>query len=739
MVEATTGLRSEGLILAESLILDPEAVAIFCEAVSDLSDVAHASLRVPREVQRLPREGGRPVLVSDYAGGRRLSSWLPARGDDFLPTGCVLHIALQAGGALRAIAEHQAGAFHGAVALERIALAPGGRVLLLEAGLGALLAAQPERSPEDWWREARVAVPLPSVAASFGETTDACQLGILVLELLLGRALEPDEYPGKLAPLLGNATETDLVGNRLPLGSGLFDWLSHALCLATAEVPPTIPVVVDGLENLLSDLGGYVAVSEGLDAIPESLAPWPFVSDGAEQASGGHGPGGAHERTWPRMVVRPPIVPQARPATGHEVDLTSSALAFDRDRTPEQLLSGLGNLDTMALEWDDFHASPSAESHDLTSFRRSEPAAVRTPWSPTPIRPPRAPAAPPPRRAEPAAAPPQAARWTRVLRWGAVAVLATVALAVAGWQWLRWQDRRAGPPTSTLEVASEPGGATILINGLDRGKSPVSVALNPGRYEITAKSALGMGTMTVDVAGERTRRITVPMQLGTDPGALEVNTEPGGASITLDDVPQGRAPIALESVPPGDHELVVALGAVRVERRFTLAPTERLTLFVPLAGWVSVRSRIPLEVTERGQSFGSTSSGRVLVPAGRRRLQLVNDEFGINSAHEVTVAAGQVVDVPVTLPPGMLSVVTDEPAEVWVDGEPRGRTPTGTLSVPLGEHEVRIVHPRWGEQRLTVIVGLGAPTRLNVKLAGAEPRRGPQRGSPKRSGISAAR
>lgn len=326
-----------------------------------------------------------------------------------------------------------------------------------------------------------------------------------------------------------------------------------------------------------------------------------------------------------------------------------------------------------------------------------------------------------------------------MLRWGAVAVLTTVAIAAGGWQWLRWQDRRAGPPTSTLEVASEPGGATILINGLDRGKSPLSVALNPGRYEITAKSALGLGTTTVDVAGGRSRKITVPLQLGTDPGALEVNTEPGGAVITLDRVPQGRAPTALESVPPGDHELVVELGAVRVERRFTLAPTERLTLFVPLAGWVSVRSRIPLEVTERGHSFGTTSGGRVLVPAGRRRLQLVNDEFGINSAHEVTVAAGQVVDVPVTLPPGMLSVVTDEPAEVWIDGEPRGRTPTGTLSVPLGEHEVRIVHPRWGEQRLTVIVGLGAPTRLNVKLAGAEPRRGPQRGSPKRSGISAAR
>ncbi len=334
---------------------------------------------------------------------------------------------------------------------------------------------------------------------------------------------------------------------------------------------------------------------------------------------------------------------------------------------------------------------------------------------------------------------PPAAGRTRLLRWGLVAVVFTALLAGAGWLWLQWQDRRAGPPTATLDVASEPIGATILINGLDRGKAPVSVVVNPGRYEITAKSSLGMGSTTVDVKGGRRQQITVPLQLGTEPGSLDIRSEPAGAHVTLDNEPLGRSPVVLEAVAPGDHELVVEHGAVRVERRFTLAPTERLTLFVPLAGWVSVRSRLPLEVIERGRSFGSSSGGRVLVPAGRRRLQLVNDEFGINITHEVMVVAGQVVDVPVALPPGLLSVVTDEPADVWVDGEPRGRTPTGTLSVALGEHEVRVTHPRWGEQRLTVIVGLGAPTRLTVKLAGVEPKRGPQRGSPKRSGTSAAR
>jgi PEGA domain len=88
----------------------------------------------------------------------------------------------------------------------------------------------------------------------------------------------------------------------------------------------------------------------------------------------------------------------------------------------------------------------------------------------------------------------------------------------------------------------------------------------------------------------------------------------------------------------------------------------------------------------------------------------------------------------------VLSVSSDVAADVWLDGEPVGRTPTGNVPAAIGEHEVLITHSKWGEQRVTVIVGLGAPTRLNVKLVGATGSKpGAQRASPKRSGISAAR
>ncbi len=262
VVEATTGLRSEGLILTSPLVRDADAVAVLCEAVADLSDVAHPSLRASREVQRLSGEGGRPVVLSDYSAGQRLSTWLAAREDLFLPTGCVLHIAFQVGGALRAIAEHQAGAFHGAVGLERVLLTPAGKVLLLEAGIGALLAAQPERSPEEWWREYRVAVPLPSAAATFGQTTDACQLGVLVLELLLGRQLAPRSTRGRSpfcseAPRRPTSWATDYPSGRACSTGSVLPWALHQ-----AKCPRPCPM----------------SSTPSRTCCPTSAVTWPFLT-----------------------------------------------------------------------------------------------------------------------------------------------------------------------------------------------------------------------------------------------------------------------------------------------------------------------------------------------------------------------------------------------------------------------------------------------------------------------------
>ena len=321
-----------------------------------------------------------------------------------------------------------------------------------------------------------------------------------------------------------------------------------------------------------------------------------------------------------------------------------------------------------------------------------------------------------------------------------MAIVLTLLTATAAAAWRSWRDRHIGQQTGTLAVESHPAGAAILIDGIERGTSPIALALTPGRHEVVAKSALGMGRTSLDIAIGQQHKVVVALEFGTDPGSIDISTDPPGAQVRLDGEDRGRSPVSLDEVAPGEHVLHVEHGAARMERRFVLAPAERLTVYVPLAGWVAVRAGVPLQVLDRGKSAGVTTEGRLLVPAGRRRLQFVNEEFGVNTTQDVVVRAGQVAEVAVSLPAGVLSVSSDVAADVAVDGRAIGQTPTGNTPVSIGEHEVVVSHPQWGEQRLTVVVGLGAPTRLDVKLSGPlNSRSGGQRGSPKRSGISAAR
>jgi hypothetical protein len=738
VAETVSGLRSEGLVLVPGLVRDDAVAVAFSRAVASLADVTHPALRCPRELHR----GGAPgdaVLLSDYTPGVRLSAWMALRGSVPLSTGTVLHLAQQVGLALAAISEQSTGSYHGAVGLDRVVLTADGRVLLVEAGVGQLLAAQPERSAQEWWNTFRVAIPFSTRTAPFSAATDGCQLGVMVLELLLGRRLHADEYPNGLALLLGTAEETDLVGERAPLGTALFEWLSVTLGLDGGVSAPSIALVNAGLEQLLSDEGGYVAAPVGGAPCVEQLEPWawgPSTSPGeALQSSDTTDPAATPETI--AIATSPPV--QA------DTSAAASLLSDANRHTPQVEHTAPGTYDSRAQP-----PVPTAEAagrrdeHGVVRGRKRETASASgsllASWVANQTGIPEPDGEPSPRgrtmtgagrdglpaRRTAAGEAPNTGR--TILRWGAIAVALT-ALTTGGMAgWRHWRERSIGQQTGTVAIASQPGGASIAIDGMERGKAPLSLALSPGRHVIVAKSASGLGRATIDVVVGTQQEITVPLQLGTDPGHIDISTEPRGAHVFLDGVPRGRSPVSLDEVPPGEHELVVEHGSARLGRRFTLAPAERLTVYVPLAGWIVLRTSVPLEVIDRGRHLGASDAGRVLVPAGRRRLQFVSDEFGVNTTQDVVVMAGQVAEVSVPIPAGVLSVSTDLPADVWVDGEPVGKTPTGNIAAAVGEHEVVVAHERWGEQRLTVVVGAGVPTRLSVKLAGATPSRtGPRR------------
>ena len=123
---------------------------------------------------------------------------------------------------------------------------------------------------------------------------------------------------------------------------------------------------------------------------------------------------------------------------------------------------------------------------------------------------------------------------------------------------------------------------------------------------------------------------------------------------------------------------------------------------------------MPLDLIIDGVRVGSTDDGQIVVPAGRRRIELVNKRLNYRGEVTLDVASGQVTTHTATLPPGQLRIAGAAGGEVWVEGEHVGTLPLGDISVPLGTREVLVRHPLFGERRQTVEVTYGAPTQVSM-------------------------
>ena len=191
---------------------------------------------------------------------------------------------------------------------------------------------------------------------------------------------------------------------------------------------------------------------------------------------------------------------------------------------------------------------------------------------------------------------------------------------------------------------------------------------------------------------------------GTTPLQLKIGTDISSVRVVDARPPVPTAGIVMPEAPPAP--------AARPEgRRPGVAPTPPQR-----SGGIRLVTPFDVEVFEGNTRLGSSSTGIVSAPAGRRDLELVNSRLGYRVRRTVEVRAGRVTPVEVSPPNGLLSINASPWAEVWIDGKPAGETPLANLSVPLGEHEIVFRHPEMGEQRRTALVRVDGVTRVSVNF-----------------------
>jgi len=120
-------------------------------------------------------------------------------------------------------------------------------------------------------------------------------------------------------------------------------------------------------------------------------------------------------------------------------------------------------------------------------------------------------------------------------------------------------------------------------------------------------------------------------------------------------------------------------------------------------------------VFEGGKLVGSTA-GPIAMLEGTHELDLVNDTIGYRIHHNVSVKAGQLGSLAITVPNGRVAINAIPWADVTIDGNPAGQTPLANLSLTIGTHEVVFRHPQFGEQRQTAVVKTEGLTRISANL-----------------------
>ncbi len=205
---------------------------------------------------------------------------------------------------------------------------------------------------------------------------------------------------------------------------------------------------------------------------------------------------------------------------------------------------------------------------------------------------------------------------------------------------------------ATLKLGSNPAGAAIHLDGRPQGTTPAVLEVGAGQRRLSFRLA-GFTEHKQRVTIEPGKPVEITVTLRPAPGTLSVRTEPVGATITVDGVFKGVAPVDVTVSPAANHDVRAALAGHRA------------------------------------------AATAVTVGAGQQR-QLVLE----------LVPEKGVVDL-IGLPAG---------AEVLVDGQPTAVS-GGSLELLAVPHTIEVRHGGLEPYRAEVTPRAGARTQLRVEVS----------------------
>ena len=280
--------------------------AELCERVEQLHALRHPSLSAVRSVVRVPGKG--LLLESEHTAGRRMSELLPEELGATLALDLVRQLTPVLV-VLKNAAEHVS---HCAIGAERVVVTRDGRLVLVEHVLGSALAAM-QIHPSKW--RTLYGLPADRGAVALDDRGDLIQLGFLALSVLLGRRLNPLDYPVSIDALVGESAQ--MASGHTAEAAWLRRWIERAL-----QVGPDPFASAQEAHDTVGELSEAgllqpVRLSRPLRSVP-TPAPVPSPIAAAPVPA---------PPTVTRVVTAPVAVPTPTPSDDRAADLRAKTSA----------------------------------------------------------------------------------------------------------------------------------------------------------------------------------------------------------------------------------------------------------------------------------------------------------------------------------------------------------------------------------------------------------------------------
>jgi hypothetical protein len=308
---------------------------------------------------------------------------------------------------------------------------------------------------------------------------------------------------------------------------------------------------------------------------------------------------------------------------------------------------------------------------------------------------------------------------------GALVILS--GLTVLAFRRLPMTPFSSAPKPATVTIDTRPVGSEVIVDGEQRGVTPLKLSLPPGPHTIAVRLGNDERVVPLTLAAGAEVSHSFEMKAAEPPvllGGLSVVTDPPGAAVAVDGKPRGVSPVTVTDLTAAQHIVTVTGAAGVVER--TVLVSSGVTKSVmyslpkraggPIGGWLAIASPFDVEVVENGEVIGSSAMARVMVAAGRHDIVLSSRSVGFADARRIDVVPGKTIAIRIDPPMVPVGINARPWAEIAVDGQTVGQTPIANLSLTIGPHEVRFRHPQFGERKQTVVVMTKGPNRITMDL-----------------------